>query len=135
MTDEDIDALLDILEDPRSFNARAVAAAAIRFLRSERDDAIATGNAATAAAVSQLHVVARERDEARALLSEGLDLCVRARKLDDLERRRIARSMAGETTSGTVPLWAQEQYERDLAEWETRARAGLAAALASDGSQ
>ena len=68
MTDDEIASVLFRLEEPwdHPFVTKAEAAAAIRFLLSERDDAIATGNAAAAAAVSQLHVVARERDEARA---------------------------------------------------------------------
>lgn len=83
------------------------------------------------------------------LLSEGLDLCVRARKLDAQERTNISvsASVAGEeweasgnfarhvkrhnvvfpdqpmmTKSATMPLWVQDQYEKDLAEWERKAR-------------
>jgi hypothetical protein len=26
------------------------------------------------------------------------------------------------TRSGTIPIWVQDQYERDLADWERRAR-------------
>jgi len=77
----------------------------------------------------------------RALLSEGLDLCVRARKLDamarttsvvdagvsDLERyapRHNARfpDQPVLTRSGTPALWVSDQYETDLADWERRAR-------------
>lgn len=78
------------------------------------------------------------------LLSEGLDLCVRARKLDAQERANVVADMAPEidleryatrhnsapyyyhqpmaTQSGTVALWVQDQYERDLADWEQRTR-------------
>lgn len=87
------------------------------------------------------------------LLSEGLDLCVRARKLDAQDRANasIAASVDGEaweasgifkryakmhnehwpdqqiaTRSMTIPLWMQDQYERDLADWERRGREHLA---------
>ena len=75
-------------------------------------------------------------------LSKGLDLCVRARKLDAQDRtnamaaiapdmdmeRWAARTNATrpeapyETRSATIALWVQEQYERDLYEWETEGR-------------
>lgn len=29
------------------------------------------------------------------------------------------------TKSATVPIWAEEQYQRDLADWEARARKAL----------
>lgn len=82
----------------------------------------------------------------RELLSEGLDMCVRARKLDAQQRtndmvgaargefdldRYAARHNARDperpilTRSATIPLWVQEQYERDLADWERRARHAL----------
>lgn len=80
-------------------------------------------------------------DACRSLLSEGLDLCVRARKLDAQERtnhaaeagvsdleRYAARHNAMWpdqpvlTRCATVPLWVQDQYERDLAEWERKSR-------------
>lgn len=86
----------------------------------------------------------------RELLSEALDLCVRARKMDMQDRAnacvaasydpdamldllpRLAarhnerfpdRPMA--SRSATIPLWVQDQYERDLADWERRAREHL----------
>lgn len=78
----------------------------------------------------------------RQLLSEGLDLCVRARKLDaqqrtndllvhspdvDLERFTMRAAITDPdrpymTRSGTIPLWIQDQYEKDLADWERRSR-------------
>jgi hypothetical protein len=68
-------------------------------------------------------------EEIAQLLSEGLDLCVRARKLDDaMERAMLASDAAareGGTKCGTPALWVRDQYERDLASWEERARAGL----------
>lgn len=84
-------------------------------------------------------------DDLARLLSEGLDLCVRARKMDAQDRtnamaeafpgidmERVApRLNAGlswapyETRSATIPIWLQEQYERDLAAWEARARTTL----------
>jgi len=85
------------------------------------------------------------REQLAAMLSEGLDLCVRARKLDAQERtnamvetfpeidmERCGPRLTGsqpwapyETRSLTIPLWVQEQYERDLAAWEAKARALL----------
>lgn len=83
----------------------------------------------------------------RELLSEALDLCVRARKLDAQDRANVAVAASAdpdamrellprcaarhnerfpdqpmESRSGTIPLWVQDQYERDLADWERRAR-------------
>ena len=92
-------------------------------------------------------------DRCAALLSEGLDLCVRARAMDARDRTnaQLAMSTAGpdwwaenlarraemhneafpdtpmSTRSGTLPLWVQDQYDRDLADWERRARALLTA--------
>lgn len=86
------------------------------------------------------------------LLSEGLDLCVRARKMDAIDRRATSLAIASdpngwidsgnfdrhverhnaiypdqpiETRSLTIPLWVQDQYERDLADWERRTRSYL----------
>jgi hypothetical protein len=82
-------------------------------------------------------------DMCRTLLSEGLDLCVRARKLDMQERTNIEAEMLGDeallerraarhnalypdapilTRSATIPMWVQEQYETDQANWERRSR-------------
>jgi hypothetical protein len=88
----------------------------------------------------------------RELLAEGLDLCVRARQMDAMDRREAAlgASIDAEawqtsgrfdrfvernniehphkpiaTRSGTVHLWVTEQYDKDLADWERRARAAL----------
>lgn len=86
------------------------------------------------------------------LLAQGLDLCVRARKMDamDLRTATLTVSIDGDaweksgrfdqhvarhnivnpdqpiaTRSGTVHLWLQEQYEHDLADWERRVRQHL----------
>lgn len=91
-------------------------------------------------------------DCCKALLSEGLDLCVRARKLDAIQRRadHLDFSMVPdewlasghfdafvainniehperpiETRSLTPTLWASEHYDRDVADWERRARQHL----------
>lgn len=90
-------------------------------------------------------------EELAALLSEGLDLCVRARKMDaqdrtnavleistapkewwdkNLERRAKEHNAMWPdqpmlTKSATIPIWAQDQYERDLAAWERKARAAM----------
>lgn len=83
----------------------------------------------------------------RDILSEGLDLCIRARKMDaqdrtntqvamssapkewwdeNIERRAAAHNACYPdqpmlTRSATMPLWVQDQYEKDLAEWERKA--------------
>ena len=94
--------------------------------------------------------------DADRLLSEALDLCVRARNLDGMHRRETHLSWSvdpdGWVASGrfaqfvemnnadnphapistrcaTMPLWAADQYDRDLADWEKRARAYLQKAM------
>lgn len=67
-------------------------------------------------------------DDIAMLLSEGLDLCVRARKLDDAITAAVAigdQSGRGGTKCLTPSLWVQDQYDADLAAWEERARAKL----------
>lgn len=63
------------------------------------------------------------------LLSEGLDLCVRARKLDEQIQRALEAGMGrifpGNTRCGTLALWVQEAYDKDLAEWEAKAQTAL----------
>ncbi len=88
----------------------------------------------------------------RTLLSEGLDLCVRARKMDAQDRTNATLAASSEperwqesgmfaqhvrrhdihnpdqpllTKSATLPLWVQDQYEKDLADWERRGRQHL----------
>lgn len=61
----------------------------------------------------------------RELLAEGLDLCVRARTLDEAVAS-IPRP-DGAPRSGTPHLWVLDQYDRDLAEWEAKARRALSA--------
>lgn len=87
------------------------------------------------------------------LLSEGLDLCVRARRLDAQDRTNASLEASSDpeewqasggfarhvkrnnltyphqpllTRSATIPLWVQEQYEKDLADWESKARKHMA---------
>lgn len=61
------------------------------------------------------------------LLSEGLDLCVRAKKLDkmvlDVEMEKLGRVF--ETKCATPHLWVMDQYDKDLSDWEVRARKAL----------
>ena len=86
------------------------------------------------------------------LLSEGLDLCVRARKMDEMDRREATLAVSSDpeewVSSGmfdkyvemnnrhrpdqkiasksiTVAVWLQEQYDTDLADWERRSRSFL----------
>lgn len=76
-------------------------------------------------------------------LSEGLNLCVRARELESHDRTAamvsafpsidLERAAPGlnaldpdmppyRTRSLTIPLWVEEQYQRDLAAWERTTR-------------
>lgn len=90
-------------------------------------------------------------DPCRLLLSEGLDLCVRARAMDAQDRTNAQVEMSSASPdwwktnlvrrtdrhnalfpdqpmlprSATIPLWVEDQYEKDLADWERRARAFL----------
>lgn len=66
-------------------------------------------------------------DPIAVLLSEGLDLCVRARKLDEaaLQKNMEDIGYISSTRSLTPRLWVQEQYDSDLVDWETRARKAL----------
>lgn len=57
-------------------------------------------------------------DECKQLLSDGLDLCVRAQAMDAQDRTAAQMS----SHSMTLPLWVQDQYDKDLAEWERSAR-------------
>lgn len=95
--------------------------------------------------------------ECRKLLSEGLDLCVRARKMDAMDRREASLKISKQaeewvesghfdeyveqhnidrpaapisTRSGTVMLWMQEQYDQDLYDWENRSRRHLLKCMA-----
>lgn len=68
-------------------------------------------------------------DRLAELLSEGLDLCVRARKLDEQVERALEAGMGrifpDSTRCRTPALWVQELYDQDLAAWEERARSTL----------
>lgn len=75
-------------------------------------------------------------------LSDGLDLCIRARRMDAQQRTNDLVSVAPSldleryaprhnainpdqpvfTRSATMAVWAQDQYDRDLAEWERKSR-------------
>lgn len=57
------------------------------------------------------------------LLAEALNLCVRARKIDSVIPRPGDDPLM--TRSATTALWVQDQYDTDLASWETRARKAL----------
>lgn len=68
------------------------------------------------------------------LLADGLDLCVRARKLDDVLETLSPdhpQNTAGyeiiQPRSATPRIWVLDQYDRDLAAWEERARSTLIA--------
>jgi hypothetical protein len=85
------------------------------------------------------------------LLSEGLDLCVRARKMDSIDRANTMVEASSDpgwwteenlachaarhsaiwpdhpmaTKSATLAVWVLDQYEKDLAGWERRGRQHL----------
>lgn len=87
-------------------------------------------------------------DSCRELLSEALDLCIRARSMDAIDRTaaQVAISSADKdwwdanlaaraarhnamfpdqpmsSRSMTLPMWVQDQYDKDLAEWERKTR-------------
>lgn len=91
-------------------------------------------------------------DQLEQLLSEGLDLCVRARNMDAQDRRQATLNASCDpegwlnsgdfdrhvarhnivnpdqplaTKCATLHLWVQDQYEKELADWERRTRAFL----------
>lgn len=70
-----------------------------------------------------------EADDLALLLSEGLDLCVRARGLDTLVERATEAGMGCKFPGGTrclaPALWVTELYEKDLADWEARSKSLL----------
>lgn len=74
-------------------------------------------------------MIVQSTDRLAELLSEGLDLCARARKLDEQVDRALQADMGRIYPEGTrcmtPALWVQEQYETDLCEWEKRAKAAL----------
>lgn len=68
---------------------------------------------------------------AMALLHEGLNLCVRARKLDERMLDHYTRETLPESAkeypetwckSLTPQLWEQDQYDKDLEAWEEKTR-------------
>lgn len=91
-------------------------------------------------------------DVCRQLLSQGLELCQRARQMDAQDRTEAALSISGDPEAwkrhglferyvdlnnesrphapmtphcGTVALWVQDQYDKDLFAWEAAARLHL----------
>jgi len=98
----------------------------------------------------------------RTLLSEGLDLCVRARTMDAMDRRAATLAVSSDpegwvesglfdkhverhnivnpdqpisTRSATVAVWAIDQYEKDLADWERRGRHHLQQGCGPEGDR
>lgn len=87
-----------------------------------------------ARAILAAQLAERERcDAVRLALSEGLDLCVRARRMDEAEKERQDLYMRDPnmTRSLTIPLWAEDQYQTDLAAWEAKARSLMTLPIAS----
>ena len=70
-----------------------------------------------------------EADRLAEMLSEGLDLCVRARKLDAVletlpvgHPKNDRKHQIIQPRSATPAVWALDQYDQDLEAWERRAR-------------
>lgn len=67
--------------------------------------------------------------ETENLLHEALNLCVRAKKLDEavLEQHcvEIGAYRNDHTVCMTPHIWLLDQYDKDLADWENRARLHL----------
>src|SRR3546814_18078180 len=70
-------------------------------------------------------------DDLATLLSEGLDLCVRARQIDLAHNKQDARDFlpaSAEKYPEAFPLcmtphiWIQDQYDTQLTDWERSAR-------------
>ena len=69
-----------------------------------------------------------EADRLAEILADGLDLCVRARKLDQLIETIPSDHSDNPCNhpimrSYTPPLWVRDQYDADLEAWEAKARA------------
>lgn len=141
--------MVDMLDDIRAEVERLTAAN-----REAAMQAISDG-AQTQEALERAVAAEADRDRPlRALLDEALNLTVRGRRLDGIARRQnhldasvnpeewqasgrfddfVARHNATrepweqiEVRSLTPQLWTEDQFQRDLHDWETRARATLA---------
>lgn len=73
-----------------------------------------------------------QKDDLAEMLADGLDLCVRARSLD--QTIETISPDHPENTAGhditrvkclTPHIWVKDQYDKDLERWETDARALL----------
>jgi hypothetical protein len=68
-------------------------------------------------------------DELAEILSEGLDLCVRARELDAQVERALQAGMGRifpeGTRCATPAVWIQQQYDTDLTAWEDKAKVAM----------
>ena len=120
---------LETTESCMSEAADTIASLSARVaeLERERDEAIVR------AAKQEDRADAAEARLVKAVeaLSEGLDLCARARRMAamDVERTEMYLRNPDMTRSATVPLWAEEQYQRDLVAWEEKARVFARAAI------
>ena len=80
--------------------------------------------AALAAKDAEIARLARGGRKARGLVAEALTLALRGRHLAEIADADL-RPHPTAPRSATIPAWAQEHYERDLRDWEDRARAAL----------
>lgn len=68
-------------------------------------------------------------DELAVIVSEGLDLCIRARELDAQIERALQAGMGRifpeGTRCATPAIWVQQQYDADLAAWEAKAKESM----------
>jgi hypothetical protein len=105
-----------------------VCATLMRILRDSRaidpeTDTLACD--AVEAAEARAEALQAKLDKYVEALSEGLDLCARARKMASMEHEMADTYLRNPdmTRSATIPLWAEEQYQRDLAAWEAKSKA------------
>jgi hypothetical protein len=81
------------------------------------------------ALIALVQEAAGEIERLRNSLHEGLNLCVRARKLDESITAQTCRELGSyhpdHVKCGTPHLWVLEQYDNDLAVWERDARKTL----------
>jgi hypothetical protein len=82
-----------------------------------------------AALIALVQEAGAEIERLRNALHEGLNLCVRARKLDESITAKACRELGSYATEhvkcGTPHLWVLEQYDNDLVAWEQDARKTL----------
>jgi hypothetical protein len=81
------------------------------------------------ALIALVQEAAGEIERMRIALHEGLNLCVRARKLDQSITAQTCRELGSyhpdHVKCGTPHLWVLEQYDNDLTAWEAATKITL----------